>query len=128
MKDFIETVVAVVIALVFTFFVYTSINNDLQLEGQSPVTARFFASSTVEVGPDTIQTLFSGRSFCASRVITTTDAEIRYAYSGSPSAANGHTQLTGSTTVVYLASETGCGDVTAYAVASTSVHITEFIW
>ena len=83
------------------------------------------ASSTVAV--------FVDRPNCAARVITTYASEVKLLFSNSmissttpnPSATYGHTQLA-STTEVYDSGQYGCGYVSAYGFASTTLTISEF--
>ena|SRR3972149_5911057 len=96
-------------------------------------------TSQVTVGPNkpnvasSTVPLFDNRPNCASRVITTYNSEIKLIFSKSmissttpnPSATFGHNQLA-STTVVYDSGIYGCGYVSAYGFASTTLTISEF--
>lgn len=122
-------VFGLIVAIIIIVLVALWMKGDEQnVSALSPQIAQFHASTTVEVGPDEVKTLFSSRNFCASRVITTSDAEIRFNFSGEDlTTTTGHIQ-TGSTTVAYPSGEYGCGAVKASAVASTTVDTSEYIW
>jgi hypothetical protein len=103
--------------------------------------AAFGTTSQITVGPNLVAdpstttvgvrpVLFVSNSQCQSRVISTVDRGIYISYGPDSSATVvgsgiGHYQAT-STTFVYDASVWGCGNVSAWALASTSIRISEF--
>lgn len=85
-------------------------------------------SSTIQVGPQGVTTLFATSSVCTGRAVSTTIQPIMLSFSGAilPSATVGHFQGT-STNSFYNNGDYGCGAVTAYGfVASTTVTISAF--
>ncbi len=89
--------------------------------------ARVSTSTVAIAGPQQVRTLFPARGACSSRNITTSSSSIMISFAGdilTPSASAGHWQA-GSTTVAYDAELWGCGPVTVFGFASTSVTITE---
>ena len=86
-------------------------------------------ATTTATGPDTVKTLFSVTDNCASRIITTRASNILLSFKSdmTPSGSVGHEQLA-STTVTYDAEQFGCGAVTVYGRASSTLTTTQFIF
>lgn len=84
-------------------------------------------SSVITVGPQSIVTINAASSNCTARVIGTLSQPIMLSFTSliAPSASVGHFQAT-STSAVYNNGDYGCGIITGYAAASTSVTITQF--
>lgn len=84
-------------------------------------------SSTVVVGPG-FATLFATSSNCTGRAVSTVASPIMLSFTGNviPSGAVGHIQAA-STTVFYNNGDYGCGAVTAYGFASSTITITQFV-
>lgn len=111
--------------------------NDLALGSAGEVPAVQGIATTTAVGPQETITVFSNKSNCSSRVISTTDGTgqaIQLLFgdptngdiaSTSISEVVGHLQAA-STTQVYDAGLYGCGRWVAYASASTTLLISEF--
>lgn len=87
---------------------------------------RAATSSSLQLGPQQNKTLFALNQSCGSRIVATAGQGIMLAFDGvsTPGASIGHWQPA-STTVAYQANVFGCGPVTGYAGASTTVTITE---
>ena len=93
-------------------------------------TANHATSSTAQVGPQEVITLFSSNSSCSNRFITIPSggAAVRLSFDSdiTPSATVG--ELLGASSTHSLPAELyGCGAVKAYAAASTTVSKSEFI-
>ena len=102
---------------------------------------RLVSNTVTTVGPQLVahpvatttpvhRVLFLGNTTCQARVITTLGTGIQFTYgvessSTTLSSTKGHFQAA-STTVVYDASVWGCGVVSGWAAASTSVSVSEF--
>jgi hypothetical protein len=102
---------------------------------------RLVSNTVTTVGPQLVahpvatttpvhRVLFLGNTSCQARVITTLGTGIQFTYgveasSTTLSSTKGHFQAA-STTVVYDASVWGCGVVSGWAAASTSVSVSEF--
>ena len=83
-------------------------------------------SSTIGVGPQQNMTLASRNAACSARVITTVASPVMLAFGiGTPTALVGHLQAA-STTVSYDNAIYGCGAITAYAFASSTITVTAF--
>lgn len=92
--------------------------------------SRIASSSTIVVGIQQNQTLFTANDICAARVISTAAEAIMLSFSSAitPSGTEGHVQAA-STTVVYPAEQYGCGAVTAYGhTGSTTITKSEFFY
>jgi hypothetical protein len=96
--------------------------------GGSLITAHVATTSVASVGPQQVKTLFSARSTCSARIISTVEKSLRLSFSAAvtPTGAVGIEHPT-STTVVYTAEEFGCGPVTAFGYASTAITILETV-
>lgn len=99
----------------------------VQLRGASDgLYAQSATTSTIQVGPQEQVTLFSTKTNCTSRRISTPSQAIWISFgSTTPSTNIGHFQAT-STSVEYDAGTTGCGQWRAYAIASSTVTLDEF--
>lgn len=118
-----------IIAAIFitaTAIVLTSESRTARASAPSGLQATNATSSTITVGPQSVTTIF-GKSQCAARVISTAGQSIMLSYNSAvtPTVAIGHPQGT-STTQTYDSGLTGCGTTTAYALASTTITISEF--
>lgn len=88
-------------------------------------------ATTTTVGPDTNVTIFSKKTSCTSRIITTNYGAIRFTTGdvtgfGSTTLANGNGMVqAASTTVAYDSGLYGCGLWTAEALATTTITIVE---
>lgn len=82
----------------------------------------------VAVGPQNATTLVSRASNCTSRVISTASTSVMLSFISSltPTAVYGHPQAA-STTVAYDNATYGCGAITAWASASSTVTVGTFI-
>lgn len=102
------------------------------------LTASLDVATTTTVGPQAVRrvTLFSQKTDCEARIVTTTGNSAIMINFGEPSTPGnlsstsvsgtaGHWQAA-STTVAYDAELYGCGLWTAYGYASTSVTVSEF--
>lgn len=104
--------------------------NSVKLQGGSVgagFQSQIATSSTVQVGPQQNQTLFSSKTQCASRTISTLGNPIMVSFGGeiTPAAGTGHIQAA-STSVNYDSALYGCGAWTAYGfTATTTVTVTE---
>lgn len=85
------------------------------------------SSSLVVVGPQSVATVAATSSNCVDRVVGTVGADVQLSFSQSivPTAFVGNPQRA-STTVAYNNGDFGCGAITGYAPASTSITITTF--
>lgn len=111
--------------------------NELTLGSAGEVPALQGVATTTAVGPQEVITIFSNKSNCSSRIISTTDGTgkaIQLLFgdptngdvaSTSISEVVGHLQAA-STTIVYDAGVYGCGRWTARSAASTALLISEF--
>lgn len=128
-KTFIGAIV--VGAAILLGFIFSSLFQAPQALGESftGTISRIDSATTTTVGPDTIVTIFNRGSDCDARVVSTQGQEIMLGFGTvagfSVSATAGHYQGA-STTVVYDSGQIGCGDVTAFAWASTSITVSEF--
>lgn len=112
-------------ALIATYFVFQT----------TPVKASTLAfavphvatSSTIVVGPQSVTTIFAKNAACTGRAISTVASAVQLSFSSSvtPSGIAGHNQAA-STTVFYNNGDYGCGAITAYGFASSTITITEF--
>lgn len=91
------------------------------------IVPQFSSASSVAVGPQQVKTVASKASNCTSRVISTASTSLMLSFGTlTPSATVGHWQGA-STTVAYDNAEYGCGAITAYSSASSTVAVTNFI-
>lgn len=87
--------------------------------------ARVATSSTIQAGPQLNQTLFAQNTSCAARIISTVASPVMLSFGITvPTALNGHLQAA-STTVAYPGNQYGCGPITAYGFASSTITLTE---
>ena len=96
--------------------------------GLKPDTSWNFGSTTSQVLVVHTPTQVMGSSTCAARTVTVTgggDITLSF-YDGAPVLGqyNGHLQLA-STTVTYDGEQVGCGMLKAFAVASTTITVSE---
>lgn len=98
--------------------------------------ARIATTSAIAVGPQVINTLFTTptpvggiQNMCAARIVSTQAQPIMLSFTSSmtPSGTLGFWQAA-STTVSYPSDQYGCGQVTAYGYASSSVTVEEARW
>jgi low temperature requirement protein LtrA len=82
-------------------------------------------SSLVVVGPQSVNTLAATSSNCVDRIVSTVGTAVQLSFSQNinPSATVGNVQGV-STTVAYNNGDYGCGAITGYAAASTSITVT----
>lgn len=85
------------------------------------------SSSLVVVGPANVQTIAPVASNCVDRVIATVGTAIQVSFSSAvpPTATAGHVQGA-STSVSYNNGDYGCGAITGYAAASTTITVSTF--
>lgn len=95
--------------------------------GQPNVQARIATTTTAAVGPQQNKTLFTAKDLCASRTISTAGSAVMLSFDANvtPTASIGLVQGA-STTVAYTADLYGCGTVTAYGFASTTITTSDF--
>lgn len=90
--------------------------------------AHVATSSNMEIGPQQIKTIFVARSFCEDRVVSVPNggAALRISFDPNiiPNATTG-VIVAASGTTDFPALRYGCGNVTAYASASTTITKTE---
>lgn len=114
--------------LVAGFVVAAAVKTPQQITvgGAGENAAKFATSSTIQVGPQQVMTLFSAEATrsCSGRVVGTVGTPIQLSFGGSvvPTATRGFTQGA-STTVMYDSNTYGCDALTAYAPASTTITI-----
>jgi len=122
--------IAILIGLIFSGLVQTP----PQALGESftGTISRIDSATTTTVGPDTIVTIFSKGTDCDARMISTQGVGIKLAFGevtgfggAQLEATTGHYQAP-STTVIYDSGLVGCGSVSAFASASTSIMVSEF--
>lgn len=127
MKNKIFISIAGFLIVIASWFV--SHSKDISLRGTQPNQQSLIAtSSTVSVGIQENKTIFTSKTRCASRTISTVAQPIMISFSSdiTPTGTVGHLQLA-STTVAYEAGLYGCGAVTAYGqTASTTITVSEF--
>lgn len=123
-----EIAFGVIVAVILTGLVYTwTATPEGSFGNQAPDRALINSSQDIEVGPAVV-TLFSNNEFCAARAISTVSGDaITVAFSGTASSTHGHI-LSGTTTTAFEAGIYGCGAVSAWASASTTVTADEFIY
>lgn len=82
-------------------------------------------SSLVVVGPQSVNTVAATSSNCVTRIVGTVGTAIQLSFSQNinPTATVGHVQGA-STSIPYNNGDYGCGAITGYAAASTSITIT----
>ena len=98
--------------------------------GGGAIYSRTATSSTIAVGPDEVITIFTKRNTCTSRTISTTGvSEIMLSFHANitPTALIGIIQGA-STTKEYENENYGCGVVTAFASASTTITKMENVY
>ena len=126
MKNKIFISIAGFLIVIASWFVSHSKNN---LGATQPNQQSLIAtSSTVSVGIQENKTIFTSKTRCASRTISTVAQPIMISFSSdiTPTGTVGHLQPA-STTVAYEAGLYGCGAVTAYGqTASTTITVSEF--
>jgi hypothetical protein len=93
------------------------------LSGQAGIAT----SSTIEVGPDEVTTIFSRNTYCGNRQVDTFGQAITLSFHAdiAPSEFVGH-QIAASTSKMLESEYFGCGNVTASAPASTTITRTVF--
>jgi hypothetical protein len=91
------------------------------------IVPKIATSSTISVGPQAVTTIFSANSACTTRIVTTFAQAVMLSFSSSvtPTGTVGHLQ-SGSTTVAYDNALYGCGAVTTYGFASTTITTSAF--
>lgn len=113
------------LAILFTGFTFYIVTQNKVL-GSSNITQgivpKVATSSTIQVGPQNVVTVVPANTACVSRTISTLSQTIMLSFSSTlvPSASQGLLQAT-STTVAYDNGAYGCGAVTAFATASTTI-------
>lgn len=126
--NYINTLIIGIIAVVL---VLGYVNQGDSLGNATPdLQARLLVATTTSVGHQTDVTLFSEKTSCASRVISTFGTPIVLSFDSSvvnPSATNGHIQGA-STTVAYDSGLYGCGAVVAASSATTTIATAEFVY
>lgn len=92
--------------------------------------AQVATSSTMQVGPQEIKTVFAANTSCRNRIVSVLQNDVTVILSLdsdiTPSASVGH-PVSATTTQSLPANQYGCGAVRAYAAASTTLTITELI-
>lgn len=85
------------------------------------------SSSLVVVGPQNVQTIAPVASNCVDRVISTVGTAIQLGFGGAvvPTGTTGHVQGA-STSITYNNGDYGCGAITGYAAASTTITVSTF--
>lgn len=97
--------------------------------GDSSGTVRVASTSIVAIGPQLVQTIFTSRSTCAARIITTsseTSLKLSFTSGITPTGVVGHLQAT-SSAVTYPGDTFGCGPISVFGYASGTITITETI-
>lgn len=84
------------------------------------------SSQTVAVGPQAVITLATAVSNCTSRIIGTASSSLMLSFSSSiaPTSTIGYWQSS-SSTVSYDNAVYGCGAITAYSPASSTITVTQ---
>lgn len=97
--------------------------------GATGANSRVATSSTIQVGPQQVKTLFTSRPSCSARIIGTVAVPVQVSFRSDivPTALIGNPVLA-STTSIFSSNTVGCDAVTAYAAASTTITISESIW
>jgi hypothetical protein len=91
--------------------------------------ARVYTNTTSVPGNTSIVTIFAAKNMCATRVISTVGVPIRLSFdSGLTPTINVGILQAASTTATYPSDVYGCGAVTGFAEASTTITIAELIW
>lgn len=92
--------------------------------------AQVATSSTIQVGPQQVKTIFAANTSCKSRIVgelqVSTTVILSFDSHVTPSASAGY-PVAASTTAAFPANQYGCGAVRAYAAASTTITLTELI-
>lgn len=116
-------VTALVVVLGFNYFNSPKLGNVIT-QGIVPTVA---TSSQIVVGPQSVTTLFAKNSSCTSRLVSTVGTAVMLSFSSAvtPTGTAGAVQAA-STSVSYDNANYGCGAITAYAAASTTITLTEF--
>lgn len=104
-------------------------NIPAKLGNMSGNVARVYVNTTQVVGASSINTIFSAKNMCSTRVISTVGSPIRLSFDSdlTPTINVGILQAA-STTVTYQSDVYGCGIVRGFAEASTTITKTELIW
>lgn len=94
-------------------------------------------SSTITVGPQSVTRIFTYKNFCGSRIIGTVSQPINISFGGGVNLATSSLVVTpsqfvgfpmgASTTNVLGTATYGCGSVYAFATASTTITLSEFL-
>lgn len=90
------------------------------------IIAQFYSASVIPVGPQAPTIIAPRMSNCTNRVIGTASTTLMVSFGGvTPSALVGHWQNS-STTSAYENGTYGCGPITVWANASSTVTVTTF--
>lgn len=113
------------ICFLVSYIVWSNI--DIALAGAASGQAVVATSSTIQVGPQQIITIFDANSACANRRIDTAGMAVTLSFHTAitPSELIGH-RIAASSTGELDSDLYGCGAVRAFAVASTTITKTEF--
>ena len=133
MKKFYALVFGGLIGLGLYAFV-TENNVNIPVLGGAGNASHLQVATTTAIGPDEVITLFSDTENCKARVVSTVASPIMLIF-GDPvngdlasttlSGVLGHVQ-SASTTVTYSSDDLGCGRISAFGFASTTITTSSF--
>jgi hypothetical protein len=123
---------ALVVAVVFAIIACITLTN---IQRAAAVTMSFAVprvatSSTMQVGPQQVKTIFPTDSTCVNRIVGSASSPLMLAFGATttvnPTGSTGFTQAA-STTVSYPNGDFGCQPIYAYAYSSTTITLTSVI-